>query len=85
LGFLLEQGLIHRVESLNAFIACDAADAPHAAQFLICDGCRSTTEIHDSALEHWLRRATREFGFKLSGGIIEVRGVCSACQVAAAP
>src|SRR5918999_799750 len=39
LDFLIEQGLVHRIESLNAYVGCDRPEAAHASQFLICTDC----------------------------------------------
>ena len=51
LDFLLEQGLVHRVDSLNAFVGCNHPDTPHAAHLLICKTCGRVDELHDAALD----------------------------------
>ncbi len=82
LDFLLEQGLIHRVERLSAFVGCvshgDAAHG-HAAQFLICRRCGQVTEIDDHALAEALGRAAARAGFTVGKATIEAEGVCVAC------
>ena len=82
LDFLREQGLIHRLERLSAYVGCVAHDGEghdHAAQFLICRTCAKVTEIEDSALAQALRRAAQRQGFSVSGATIEAEGLCAAC------
>ena len=50
LEFLSEQGLIHRIESLNAYVGCDRPDQRHVSQFLICERCNATAELDDPAI-----------------------------------
>lgn len=80
LEFLLEQGLIHKVERLSAFIGCVAHDDhAHAAQFLICRGCGKVTELEDHDLAHALRDAASRLGFTVAKATIEAEGQCAAC------
>lgn len=80
LEFLLAHKLIHRVESLNAFVSCtNAAQHPHAAQFLICAKCGAVAEVQDAAVAAALRDAAERHGFQPSGAVIEVNGICAAC------
>ena len=82
LDFLLEQGLVHRVERLSAFIACiEEHGHDHGAQFLICSQCRRVTEIEDRGVDHALRRAAAQAGFSLTGASVEAMGVCAECAV----
>ncbi|WP_281645323.1 Fur family transcriptional regulator [Parendozoicomonas sp. Alg238-R29] len=80
LDFLLEQGLIHRIASLNAFIGCSCPDTPHAGVFLICEKCRTTRELdsHDNIQN--LKNAADSTGFKTSKTLIEISGLCPCCQ-----
>jgi Fur family zinc uptake transcriptional regulator len=87
LDFLLEQGFIHRIERLSAFVGCiDAHDHAeghhHAAQFLICRSCGQATEIEDHALAHALTDAAEAVGFKVTGATIEAEGTCAKCRAA---
>jgi Fur family zinc uptake transcriptional regulator len=83
LDFLLAQGLIHRVERLNAFVGChDEAAHAHAAQFLICRSCGQATEIEDKAVEAAITAATAAAGFKPARTTVEVEGVCGRCEAA---
>jgi Fur family transcriptional regulator, zinc uptake regulator len=79
LDFLLEQGLIHKLESLHAFVGCHHPDHPHASQFLICTGCGMVTELEDEAIIRSLTTAARESGFKPRRPLVEVMGTCADC------
>ena len=90
LDFLLEQGLIHKVERLNAFVGCaEGLDHPddcgcaaahdHPHQFLICRGCGATREISDPAVARALESATHRLGFTLARATVEIEGLCEAC------
>ena len=79
LDFLIENKLIHKVESLNAFVACEAGHHEHAIQFLICNACGQVTELEDHGIAHALDSAARERGFVPSGTIVEIEGVCGGC------
>jgi Fur family zinc uptake transcriptional regulator len=84
LDFLLDQGLIHRVERLNAFVGCVAAEHAHEGhehphQFLICRRCGSTDEISDAAVTAALAAAARHAGFRLDRATVEGEGVCRRC------
>ena len=85
LEFLQDQGLVHRLERLSAFVGCidvdGTAHAHHApAQFLICRGCGRVTELEDRALAAALAEAARRVGFAVAGATIEAEGKCAACQ-----
>jgi Fur family zinc uptake transcriptional regulator len=80
LDFLLAQGLIHRVERLNAFVGCHDEEAhQHAAQFLICRVCGRATEIEDEAVAAAIARAAEAAGFQPARATVEVDGVCRTC------
>jgi Fur family zinc uptake transcriptional regulator len=80
LDFLLQQGLIHRVERLNAFIGCDeGASHAHAAQFLICNRCGAVDEVDGHAVAEAVGRAAAARGFTPAHATIEVEGTCAAC------
>jgi Fur family zinc uptake transcriptional regulator len=92
LDFLLEQGLIHRLERLSAFVGCVAgctADPAgeshaHAAQFLICRNCGRVVEMQDHDVAGVLARVAKEAGFTISNATVEAEGLCSTCRSAAA-
>jgi Fur family zinc uptake transcriptional regulator len=79
LDFLREAGLVHRVDSLNAFLGCDRPDAPHAGHFIVCSGCRKVSEIEDPGLTRALTERARELGFRLEGSAVEIKALCTAC------
>ncbi len=85
LDFLLEHGLIHKIERLSAFVGCAHAIAEHdpghrhGAQFLICTRCGRVTELEDSDIRATLTRAARNAGFSLSNATIEAEGLCADC------
>jgi Fur family transcriptional regulator, zinc uptake regulator len=96
LDFLLEQGLIHRVERLSAFVGCvagctvdptgdpDGEGHTHAAQFLICRACGRVLEMQDHHVSTVLARAAKDAGFSISSATVEAEGLCSTCRTAAA-
>ncbi len=87
LEFLQEQGFVHRLERLSAFVGCIDVDgtahahAQHeAAQFLICRRCGRVTEIEDHQLASALSAAAQRVGFTVAGATIEAEGECAACK-----
>ena len=79
LRFLQQQGLVHRLESLNAFVGCVHPEHPHAGQFLICRDCGQVEELEDESVERDLGRAVRALGFRADSRVIEVTGCCARC------
>lgn len=80
LEFLLENGLIHKIERLNAFVSCAEADHHHAdAQFLICKTCGAVTELEDHVISEAIALAASKRGFIPSRIVVEVDGVCASC------
>lgn len=83
LEFLLEQGLVHRIASLNAFIGCVSPGHPGAGQFLICSGCGTAAELDDPEVERAIAGSADRLGFEAAHHTIEVTGLCPSCQDAA--
>ena len=80
LEFLLQRGLVHRVELLNAYVGCDEGEAhSHAAQFLICRSCGAVDEVDDHAVAAALGQAAAAKGFTLGHATVEVEGTCAGC------
>ncbi len=79
LEFLLQNGLIHRIESLNAFVGCSSPDQPHGGQFLICKNCGATAELDDEALLKRITDRAEQLGFEVEKQTIEISGVCPSC------
>ncbi len=80
LEFLHQAGLIHRIESLNAFVGCADPESSHAGQFFICDRCRRVAEVEDAGLNRQILRHAAELGFTTSDQTIEIHGRCADCQ-----
>ncbi len=78
LEFLMAEGLIHRIESRNAFITCIQPGHESAAQFLICRDCEQVAEIE--ATEQSLFAAADNIGFAVDHSVVEITGVCAECQ-----
>jgi Fur family zinc uptake transcriptional regulator len=82
LDFLLQNGLIHRIASLNAYVGCSHPGDRHEAQFFICDGCGQAAEIGDPTIKSAVARDAKRLGFNISTQTIEVTGTCAHCQKA---
>ncbi|CAO3446449.1 Fur family transcriptional regulator [Azospirillum largimobile] len=80
LEFLVEQGLVHRIESLNAYVGCAAPGAVHSGQFLVCEACGDAAEIDDPGVGAAIDAAAAERGFRVQRPTVEVRGLCKSCQ-----
>lgn len=80
LDFLIEAGLVHRIESLNAYIGCRAPEAAHPAQLLICRECRAVGELEDPEICELVRRRASDHGFTADRQTIEVMGLCPSCN-----
>lgn len=83
---LIEYGLIHRLESLNAFIACAH---PHhqehghlhgIAAFAICDQCGQASEFSEPAIEDCVQHWTKKNHFHPTKTTLEIRGLCASCE-----
>jgi Fur family zinc uptake transcriptional regulator len=81
LDFLMEQGLVHRIASRNAFIPCAHDHAPgEGVVFLICRTCGGVDEASSEELEDGLGRTMERAGFTPSHSILEVEGDCGVCR-----
>ncbi|MGC6453638.1 MAG: Fur family transcriptional regulator [Candidatus Puniceispirillaceae bacterium] len=78
---LVEMGLVHRLESLNAWTVC--CDDHHASSpvFAICDDCGSVTEHFDEQLVQNLEMMSKRNGFMPDRSIIEIHGQCDDCGI----
>jgi Fur family transcriptional regulator, zinc uptake regulator len=81
LDFLAEQGLVHRIDSLNAFVGCAFPSESHKAYFLICRACRNAVELADATLQGAISSCARRAGFMLEAETVELTGLCSACRL----
>jgi len=86
LDFLLEAGFAHKVERLNAYVACCHPGSDHetgqGACFLICGRCRKVAEIEDAGLDLAVAQAAAARGFAMRRTVLEIEGTCPACRSA---
>lgn len=84
---LVEQGRVHRLESLNSFVACahDHTHGPHShapVVFAICETCGQVDEFSDDAVAGRLKSWADDHGFKTEKTTVELRGTCAGCLAA---
>ena len=82
LNKLCEMGRIHRLETLNAFVACDQHDCGTQVPsvFLICTECQTVSEIHARGAWNGLSELILHNGFRLNQAVIELSGICAPCE-----
>jgi Fur family zinc uptake transcriptional regulator len=85
LDFLIEQGLIHRVESLNAFIGCVCPDDQHELLLLICTCCKEVEERPALEVMEAVAKEIAQAGFSVHRKAIEIHGICSQCTALETP
>lgn len=82
LTFLVDQGFVHRIERLNAFIACTDPNESHSPAFMICRACGTVAEARAKAP---LGDSAARSGFQIEQTVIEAEGLCPDCQTGARP
>jgi Fur family transcriptional regulator, zinc uptake regulator len=82
LEFLVEQGLAHRIQRLNAFTACIHPGEQHAPAFLICRKCSAVAEAEAGPIRAALDDAAARVGFSIERSTIEALGLCPSCREA---
>lgn len=80
LDFLLEQGLIHRLETTHAYMVCDHPAEAHESFYLVCSECGKTQEVDDPAIGALLLEKATALGFVPAKPVIEVQGLCAKCR-----
>ncbi|WFS18647.1 zinc uptake transcriptional repressor Zur [Pseudomonas sp. 905_Psudmo1] len=80
LDFLLENGLVHRIASLNAFVGCSHPEYAHQGQFLICRSCHAATELEQPAISQAIVDGAAGVGFVVESQTVEVVGLCAGCK-----
>ena len=80
LDFLATHGFVHKIEKLNAYIACAHHGEDHAPGFMICTNCSKVAEVPSASVRDILGHAAKETGFEVSRAMVEVEGLCAACQ-----
>jgi Fur family zinc uptake transcriptional regulator len=76
----VQHGFAHRIERLNAFIACAHPGEDHAPAFLICRGCDAVAEAPSEAEKGRLGKAALSAGFKIERAVVEAIGLCPTCR-----
>lgn len=80
LDFLREYGLVHKLRSLDAYIACTHAGQEHGCHFLICEQCGEVTECCNDNVVKLLAAIATEKDFMLHRSVVEIEGLCRSCQ-----
>lgn len=79
LDFLMDVGLVHKVESLNAFIGCLQSEKQHQTAILICDNCKNAYEVDATIVYENLLNISQDLQFKTQKLTIELCGLCVNC------
>lgn len=80
LDFLLSQGLIHQLNSINAYVPCCHPRDAHSSAFLICKNCKNVQEYSDLPIDGLIAQSQSDTGFVIEKSIIELQGLCRECQ-----
>ncbi len=80
LEFLVGNGFAHKIEKLNAYIACSHPGTDHAPAFMICRSCAAVAEATARPTAGDLGRAAKSAGFAIETAVVEVEGLCPSCQ-----
>jgi Fur family zinc uptake transcriptional regulator len=80
LDFLIEHGLIHRIERMNAFIGCSHPGEAHRGFFLICGECGNAEELESTAVADSITASAGRRGFAARDMTLEVTGTCADCR-----
>jgi Fur family zinc uptake transcriptional regulator len=79
LDFLMTHGLVHKIEGLNAFVACALTGETHTPAFMICNTCHKVAEEKAVPPKAVLGAAAKEMGFQINHTIVEAHGICAEC------
>lgn len=79
LDFLAEHGFVHKIEKLNAFVACAHPTEHHSPAFMICRLCDSVAEARSTPVRGELGAAARAAGFRIEKAVVEAEGICPTC------
>ncbi len=82
LDFLMSQGLVTRIESLNAYVPCAHPERSHDCLFFVCNQCGSSIEVEDAKVAKLLSKDAAALGFRAEHNIIEIKGTCAICVAA---
>ncbi|HGG05207.1 MAG TPA: transcriptional repressor [Aliiroseovarius sp.] len=79
LDFLVTNGFAHRIERLNAFVACSHPSGDHSPVFLICRACANVAETALPPGDNPVAALARDTGFRLEASVVEAEGLCPNC------
>ncbi|SPF78074.1 transcriptional repressor [Pseudoprimorskyibacter insulae] len=79
LEFLVTHGFAHRIERLNAFVACSHPGRAHSPAFLICNTCKTVAETEADLRDSGIDEAARKAQFTIERAVVEVEGLCPRC------
>ncbi|WP_050605309.1 Fur family transcriptional regulator [Ruegeria sp. 6PALISEP08] len=79
LEFLVQNGFVHKIERLNAFVACSHPGQSHSPAFMICRKCDAVAEAQSSPAKGALGAAARAAGFEIERTVVEAEGLCPDC------
>lgn len=77
---LIEEGRAHRLETLNAFVACAHPHHRTAAVFAICRNCGTASEYSDTSLVRRITNWAKRLRFDVEEAVVEIRGICGECK-----
>jgi Fur family transcriptional regulator, zinc uptake regulator len=80
LNFLLEYGLIHKLNILNSYVICSHPLESQKCSFLICNKCNNVSEYCENNLVHELELAANKNNFNIIDAAVEIRGICKECS-----
>ena len=80
LSFLIDARLVHRLDSLNAFVGCVDPENTHQGQFFICQDCSNVSEFNDHEISDLVESKMKNNGFSATHQILEVTGHCNNCR-----
>lgn len=80
LDFLVSHGFAHKIEKLNAYIACTTPGEVHSPAFMICRNCNAIAEATAETADSGLGALARTAGFAIEQTVIEAEGLCPACR-----
>lgn len=83
LDFLQSLGLVHKLESLNAYLGCSHPENEHQSHFLICEGCEEVRELEFDSFRQSIAQVEEEQEFHIKHMTVELFGLCSRCSEAA--
>lgn len=80
LEFLQEEGFVHKIESMNAYVGCGEPGHSSASQFLICQQCGEVAELDDDEILGIIAKKAKSLGFHIDNQTVELKGLCNACR-----